>query len=219
MPNILIVVLAIILLSVLLYFENKQQIKGLLPTKTLLSSLFILTALLQPHPMLRYYHFMLAGLLVCLAGDVLLALPREKMFLWGLIAFLLGHVFYIFAFLNITRSGPWTWMGTLIILIVSSGIYFKLRPHLGTMKIPVLCYCMVISVMLAGAWSIFADSGLTRPGRMMVFSGALFFYISDIFVARDRFLKKEFFNRLIGLPLYYAGQFLLAFSVGLLRPY
>jgi len=30
MPNILIVVLAIILLSVLLYFENKQQIKGLL---------------------------------------------------------------------------------------------------------------------------------------------------------------------------------------------
>jgi len=26
----------------------------------------------------------------------------------------------------------------------------------------------------------------------------------------------EFFNRLLGLPLYYAGQFLLAFSVGVL---
>jgi len=218
MSNILIVALAIILLSVLLYFENKQ-IKGLLPTKTLLSSLFILTALLQPHPMLRYYHCMLAGLLFCLAGDVLLALPQAKIFLWGLIAFLLGHVFYTFAFLNITRFGPWTWMGTLIILIVSSVIYFKLRPHLATMKIPVLCYCMVISVMLAGAWSIFADSGLNRPERMLVFAGALFFYTSDIFVARDRFLKKEFFNRLIGLPLYYAGQFLLAFSIGLLQPY
>jgi uncharacterized membrane protein YhhN len=218
MPNILIVVLAIILLSVLLYFENKQQIKGSLPTKTLLSSLFILTAWLQPHPMLRYYHCMLAGLLFCLAGDVLLALPQEKMFLWGLIAFLLGHVFYIFAFLNFTRSGPWTWMGTLIILIVSSLIYFWLRPHLATMKIPVLCYCMVITVMLACAWSIFADSGLTRPGRIVVFAGALFFYISDLCVARNRFLKKEFFNRLIGLPLYYAGQFLLAFSIGLLQP-
>ena len=53
---------------------------------------------------------------------------------------------------------------------------------------------------------------------MMVFSGALFFYISDIFVARNRFLKLEFFNRLIGLPLYYAGQFLLAFSIGLFQP-
>ena len=218
MPNILIVVLAIILLSVLLYFENKQQMKGLLATKTLLSSLFVLAALLQPHPMLRYYYFMLAGLLFCLAGDILLALPQKKMFLRGLIAFLLGHVFYIFAFLNFTRSGPWTWTGTLVILIVSSVIYFKLRPHLAKMKIPVLCYCLVITVMLAGAWSIFADSGLTRPGRIMLFSGALVFYISDIFVARDRFLKKEFFNRLIGLPLYYAGQFLLAFSIGLVQP-
>ena len=218
MPNILIVVLAIILLSVLLYFENKQQMKGLLATKTLLSSLFVLAALLQPHPMLRYYYFMLAGLLFCLAGDILLALPQKKMFLRGLIAFLLGHVFYIFAFLNFTRSGPWTWTGTLVILIVSSVIYLWLRPRLAKMKIPVLCYCLVITVMLAGAWSIFADSGLTRPGRIMLFSGALVFYISDIFVARDRFLKKEFFNRLIGLPLYYAGQFLLAFSIGLVQP-
>lgn len=218
MLNILIVLLAAILLNVLLYFENKQQIKGRLPSKTLLSSLFILTALLQPHPMLRYYHLMLAGLTFCLAGDILLALPHGKMFLWGLVAFLLGHVFYICAFFNITHIGPWTCMGTLIILIISSRIYFWLRPHLNTMKTPVLCYCLVITVMLAGAWSIFADSGLTWRGRMMVLSGALFFYISDIFVARDRFLKQEFFNRLIGLPLYYAGQFLLAFSIGLLQP-
>lgn len=218
MLNILIVVLATILLNVLLYFENKQQIKGRLPIKTLLSSLFILTALLQPHPMLRYYHLMLAGLIFCLAGDILLALPQDKMFLWGLIAFLLGHVFYICAFFNITHTGPWTWMGTLIILTVSIVIYFWLRPHLKAMKITVLCYCMVITVMLVGAWSIFADSGLNWRGRMMVLSGALFFYISDIFVARNRFLKQEFFNRLIGLPLYYAGQFLLAFSIGLLQP-
>jgi len=43
------------------------------------------------------------------------------------------------------------------------------------------------------------------------------FYISDLFVARDRFFKTEFSNRLLGLPLYYAGQFLLAFSVGLIK--
>jgi hypothetical protein len=53
---------------------------------------------------------------------------------------------------------------------------------------------------------------------MLVFSGALAFYVSDIFVARQRFLKTEFLNRLIGLPLYYSGQFMLAFSGGLLKP-
>jgi hypothetical protein len=48
----------------------------------------------------------------------------------------------------------------------------------------------------------------------MILAGAVSFYISDLFVARDRFLKDAFFNRLVGLPLYYLGQFLLAFSVG-----
>jgi hypothetical protein len=52
---------------------------------------------------------------------------------------------------------------------------------------------------------------------LFIFSGAASFYISDLFVARDRFLKMEFKNRLLGLPLYYFGQFLLAFSVGAVK--
>ncbi|MDD3992851.1 MAG: hypothetical protein PHV70_11955 [Desulfobacteraceae bacterium] len=38
--------------------------------------------------------------------------------------------------------------------------------------------------------------------------------MSDLFVARQRFVAPAFSNRLLGLPLYYIGQFLLAFSVG-----
>jgi len=41
----------------------------------------------------------------------------------------------------------------------------------------------------------------------------LFFYLSDLFVARNQFMKKAYINRLVGLPLYFIGQFLLAFSV------
>jgi hypothetical protein len=39
-----------------------------------------------------------------------------------------------------------------------------------------------------------------------------------VYVARQRFVKTGFVNRFIGLPLYYSGQFLLAFSTGLLGP-
>jgi hypothetical protein len=39
--------------------------------------------------------------------------------------------------------------------------------------------------------------------------------VSDIFVARQRFVTKAFVNRSAGLPLYYAGQFMIAFSTGL----
>ena len=217
MLNIMIIIMAIILLIGLLHYERKENIRGLVPTKTLLSSLFVIAILVQPHNINRYYQFLLAGLIFCLCGDVCLAFPREKMFLVGLISFLLGHVFYIFGFFHVANPGTWSWAGSIIIIFVSSGIYFRLKPHLGSMNVPVLLYIVVIVVMLSGAWSVFIDSGLTMSGRIMVVGGALLFYISDLFVARDRFIKKEFFNRLIGLPLYYAGQFILAFSVGVLQ--
>ncbi|MCK5486300.1 MAG: lysoplasmalogenase, partial [Desulfobacterales bacterium] len=112
----------------------------------------------------------------------------------------------------------WTFIGLAISLIVSGGVFLWLRSHLGSMKIPVIFYIIVITAMVVGAWTVLAAGELTLSGRMLVFIGALGFYFSDLFVARQRFLKAEFVNRLMGLPLYYGGQFLLAFSVGLLKP-
>jgi hypothetical protein len=37
-------------------------------------------------------------------------------------------------------------------------------------------------------------------------------YLSDLSVARDRFVKPAFVNRLWGLPLYYASTVLIAWS-------
>lgn len=217
MPNILIIVAAAILLMGLLYYENKGDPKGVIPTKSALSSLFIFTVLIQAHPIPSYYHLLLTGLLFCLAGDVFLALRSEKMFLFGLVSFLLGHIFYIFAFYCAARFGLLTWAGSAVVLIVSAWIYIRLRPHLGSMKVPVLFYVIAISIMLIGAWSVLGNRSMPWSGRIVVFAGALSFYFSDLFVARDRFLKNEFLNRLVGLPMYYIGQFLLAFSVGLLK--
>jgi len=216
MTSILIIIFAAILLFGLFYFENKENRKGILPTKTALSSLFIFAVLVQQHPIIRYYHFILLGLIFCLVGDVLLALPQKKMFLFGLISFLLGHVFYILSFFYVAPISQWTWMGSLIVIVISAWVYLWLKPHLGKMEIPVLLYVIVITIMVSGACSILGEPSLSLSGRIMVFAGALSFYFSDIFVARDRFLKKEILNRLIGLPMYYTGQFLLAFSVGIL---
>jgi uncharacterized membrane protein YhhN len=219
MINVTIIIIAALLLIGLLYFENEENRKGLLPTKTALSLLFIVAALVQPHMIPRYYHLLLAGLIFCLIGDVCLALPQEKMFLLGLVSFLVGHIFYALAFFSVAQTTGWTWVGTLGVLLVSGTVYWWLRPHLGEMKIPVVIYIIAISIMISGACSLLGDSDLAQSGRVMPFLGAVSFYFSDVFVARDRFLKKEFLNRLIGLPMYYAGQFFLAFSVGLVRTF
>jgi uncharacterized membrane protein YhhN len=217
MLNVAIVLLAIILLAALLYFEKTGNQRGKLPTKSLLSSLFILTALIQDHPIPGYYYLLLSGLIFCLGGDVFLALPQKQMFLCGLVSFLFSHVFYAIGFFYVADVSGWTWMGGLAGVLISGLVFRWLRPHLGDMQMPVIAYIVVITLMLIGAWTVIGDANLNYSGRLLVLIGATCFYFSDLFVARERFLKSAFTNRLIGLPMYYGGQFLLAFSVGLLR--
>ena len=217
MTNVLIIILGIILLFGLLYYEKKKDRMPLLIVKSILSLLFVITALLQPHSVPAYYHYLFIGLIFCLIGDVCLALPQEKAFMVGLVSFLLGHVLYISAFLSLVQVSHWFSPGVFIIFGISAFIFFWLRPHLKSMLIPVLLYIVVITVMASGAWAVFWKSSFQIYGRAFILAGSLCFYVSDLFVARDKFIKEEYRNRLLGLPLYYAGQFLLAFSIGLLK--
>jgi len=215
--NILIILLGIILLVGVLYHEEKKNRMPLLITKSILSLLFVITALLQPHSVPAYFNYLFVGLIFCLIGDVCLALPQKKAFMGGLVAFLVGHVFYILSFLSLIQIFHWISPGLFIIFAISAFIFFWLRPHLKSMLIPVFLYILVITVMASGAWAIFWKSPFQISGKALILAGSFCFYFSDIFVARNRFIKEEYRNRLLGLPLYYAGQFMLAFSVGLLR--
>jgi len=50
--------------------------------------------------------------------------------------------------------------------------------------------------------------------RNPIRAGAVLFWLSDLAVARDRFVRPGFVNPLVGLPLYYAAQLLLASAAG-----
>lgn len=215
MVDTVLLVLALGLLAGLLMSEKQARIGPILAFKTPLSALFVAAALIQPHPIQSYYLWVLAGLVWGLIGDVCLALKGNTAFRAGLISFLLGHILYVVAFAGLTRPSDWLTVGHLLIVAVSLGVFYWLRPHLGSMFVPVCLYIVVISVMIAVAWVAFLNPDLAPKGAWALFLGALCFYVSDIFVARDRFVKSQFANRLLGLPLYYGGQFLIAFSVGL----
>jgi uncharacterized membrane protein YhhN len=217
MMNVFIILLSIIFLLGLLYYEKKKDRLPLLITKSILSLLFIMSAFLQPHSVPAYYHYLFVGLIFCLIGDVCLASPQEKAFKAGLIAFLIGHVFYVLSFSSLIPISYWISSGLFITFGISALIFFWLRPHLKSMLIPVLLYILVITIMASGAWAVFWKSSYQFSGRALILVGSFCFYFSDVFVARNKFIKEEYQNRLLGLPLYYVGQFLLAFSVGLLK--
>lgn len=209
-------VLAAVLLLVLLVYEKQEKEKPRLFAKTILSCLFVLVAFLQPSSVPFYEKFILIGLIFCLAGDVCLALPGDKIFRSGLIAFLVGHIFYVVGFAYLVPLYHWLIPGAILFWVFSLLVFLWLRPHLKAMLIPVVVYILVITVMISGAWAVFDKSASPFPGRTFVFAGAFLFYVSDVFVARNQFVRQQFLNRLVGLPLYYFGQFLLAFSIGLL---
>lgn len=147
-------------------------------------------------------HGILAGLALSVVGDALLLSSRRPAFLAGLVAFLLAHLAYAAAFAGAARPSPVA--GVAVAAITAAALRW-LWPSLGAMRAPVVAYCAVITAML---WLAL---GVDRPE---IRAGAALFYASDLLVARDRFVRPGLANRIVGLPLYYAGQLLLALSVG-----
>jgi uncharacterized membrane protein YhhN len=204
--------LAAALLVGLVYAEKTREPGWILMFKTPLSLLFIFAWTLQPAQHPAFSRLILIALSFCLGGDILLGFGTKRTFLGGLVCFLLGHVMYAAAFFMVAEIIPFMAVGMIVFMISAAIIWRWLEPYAGDMKIPVLAYIVVISVMMCGAFGISGQRAIPVYARGCVFAGAILFYISDIFVARQRFVVGAQVNRVIGLPLYYAAQFLLAFS-------
>ena len=208
-----ILVAAAVSLAALLWFGERRGVARVqFPLKALTSGLYLFVAWLLG-PSSTYDAWVFAGLVFSFVGDLAL-IPRERRwFLAGLVAFLLAHVIYTAAFVGVAGRPSLPWGALAVIVAASLAVYLHFRPHLGTMRAPVAAYIVVISVMLAAAWAL--ALGLRDPFGWQVAAGATLFYLSDIAVARRRFTPGAGFRtRAVGLPAYYAGQFLLALTIG-----
>lgn len=196
----------------LLVAEYRDSGRGLWATKPLASSAFLWTGLAAGGLDDTYGRFIMLGLLLCFAGDVLL-IPRDRpgVFRAGILAFLLGHVAYAAAFLTqpLAPAGLATG-GVLLTVVVWSVLRWLGRSLPADMVWPVRAYLAVISIMATLACGVTAAGG---PRAIAV--GALAFTASDVSVARDRFVRHEFVNRAWGLPMYYAAQLLIAVTPAL----
>jgi len=150
------------------------------------------------------------SLVLSMAGDVFLIFKESKRaFLAGIGSFLLSHVGYIvvFALLGVHALALAVALG--VFAFIARYIAGWLRPHTtGVMRVAVPAYIAVITLMVA-----FSVGTTVLHGEALPVLAATTFWLSDLTVARQRFVKAEFMNRLVGLPLYYAAQYMF---VGLL---
>lgn len=151
-----------------------------------------------------------AGLVLAACGDVLLIPKDRRAFLAGLVSFLLGHVAYCAAFAMRGLDLGWTLGAGAASAMIAVPVLRWLWPHVEPkMRVPVACYVLVITAMVALAFGTWAARG---DARILV--GAVGFYLSDLAVARERFVRTSFNNRLWGLPLYFGAQLVLAMTPG-----
>ena len=158
-----------------------------------------------------YGRWLFAGLAASFAGDVLLVPKKTTLaFLLGMVAFFLAHLCYVAAFLSRGVGTPWGFLAALPLLAMMAVLLRWLWPRLaGRYRVAVPVYMAAIGAMVTCALAATLPSG--RPVGLWL--GAVLFFLSDLFVVRHRFVAPAFLNRALGLPLYYAGQLLLAFTL------
>ena len=130
---------------------------------------------------------------------------ERRTFLGGLGAFLLAHVAYVGAFLALGVHPLGVVTAGLAVAGLSWRVWTWLGPHVGDLRGPVLAYIAVIGCMVACAAGSAVLGGAGRWGLLLA---AIVFFLSDLCVARDRFVNPGWDNRLVGLPLYFGAQLL-----------
>lgn len=186
-----------------------KESKTAVPLKMVASTAFLWVAWLGGALDTTYGRIMLAALVLCWIGDLLLAYTGDVVFLAGLVSFLTAHLLLMAAFVHMGLNPLRCIVAAAAVAVPGALIFRWLRPHLPAhMRLPVFLYMLVISAMVVLSVGAF---GRGLPTAALV--GAMFFYVSDILVARQQFVAPGFSNAVIGLPLYYAAVWALAFSV------
>lgn len=179
--------------------------------KPLAALAFVWLALALGAPDSAYGSWLVAGLLCCLAGDLLLMPDAEGPFLAGLVAFLCGHLLYAVAFMQLPPNPAGLAISAVPALILLVFAARWLLPRVPAhMKTPVTLYTLVITAML-----LCAGLSAGQAAAVYIIGGAWGFAVSDLAVARQQFVQPGRCNGLWGTPLYFLAQMLLAYSVAL----
>lgn len=164
----------------------RDEEKGYGKEKTACSIGFLVlaaAAALAGHRPQSFWH-LLPALLLCLTGDVVLAVynrtRRPRWFLAGLLSFLGGHAFFIW---GLCRVQPLGWSVFLAAVLGGGGVLALSRLpclKLGKMLPWTVVYGAVVSALVGKACQL--AFGLGEAWCLWVLGGAVLFWVSDLLI-------------------------------------
>ncbi|MBQ6559861.1 MAG: lysoplasmalogenase [Erysipelotrichaceae bacterium] len=221
-PSIFIMILLGFLLQALfIYMEHKEKYLLADILKGSASLIFVLIGS-QAYQSVNFAFNkqLLIGLIFGMIGDILLNLryvfPKQgqKIFLIGIVAFLIGHIMYLLALIPQARH-VWIWYCIILGALAAAGLLayiFKTMEVKKAFKIFGVFYLGAVFIMTAIAIGI---AIFTPSRRAIIYSiGAVLFTASDVVLIFNTFSGVTRFSmRITNLTMYYLGQILIACSM------
>ncbi|MCA6379487.1 MAG: lysoplasmalogenase [Cytophagales bacterium] len=158
----------------------------------------------------------LVALFFCWLGDVFLIFQSTDplFFIGGLASFLAGHIVYIFCYRQlqiITSSkellGSQKVRFAFPIILAGTGLVTILYPLLGELRIPVMIYALVITLMALTA--LFRYGRTNSKSFFLIFIGAVLFMVSDSLLAINKFHHAFSAAGALVMLTYSVAQFLI----------
>lgn len=174
----------------------------------------------------RLGFLLILALIFGLLGDFLLLFP-DRCFKWGLGAFLLGHLTYLFLFTVLIRLGLskgivapitiWVWAILVVIILAAMTTFNRViirkmrepRPWWG-FQVALYLYAACLTLVMAIGW---LTAGMFAPQGGWIWAvgvGGTLFIISDFTLAYDRFVQRFKSAHIIIMVSYHLAQFSLA---------
>jgi len=193
---------ATILASLTIVLKQLKVLENLSILLKVLATLTLFLAVLSDSVFLNHNNkvelLVAFGLLSGALGDFFLEFDR--FFTPGMGAFLLGHIFYVLGFYKMWGIPSF---GIIVTLLVSGfGYFLFLKRFLSKEKLAVFLYVLAICTMVAFS-----------SVRIVAFSGAILFFLSDLFLSYDKYVRRIPNRDLLVLSLYFAGQLFISLSV------
>ena len=162
----------------------------------------------------RFQQRLFTGLVIALTGSTLFMLRSydPSYFTFGLVSFVICHLFYIGAFyLDFLSAKELDKKGARISIVISAvffiGAYIFFRPHLGGYKLPVLCYILVLALLTMMA--AFRNLRVNTGSFLMILSGVICIILAAVTFAYAYFVKPFYGAELIVIGFYMIAQYLL----------
>jgi len=204
-----------LLIDLIAVYKGWAMIRGI--TKPLLMILLLVFVSIRLEKVTLEKRLVQLAIFASFLGDIFLLMDKGDSiwFIFGLVAFLIAHIFYIVLFVRIRRKNqPRRKLNFIVLILLAAYVgsfFYLLYPSLGTLKIPVIIYALVLAGMLGMAFHAF-DLAKQTYGLITVM-GAFLFLISDSLLALNKFYSTFFLSGVLIMFTYAIAQLFIVLGV------